>query len=239
MRADPRTYYDAFSVSYNRRRAHGYHALVDDLEAGVVPVEPSLKILEAGCGTGLVMDRLRQKGAMHLMGVDLSGGMLTLARRQGHPVTQGSVTALPFRDGAFDVAYSFKVLAHVPDITGALAEMARVVRPGGTVVVELYNRRSIRGLRWRLKSAVGGERTGHQQRETELFTRYDAFEDMLRYLPANTRLEAIRGAIVVTPAALVLQVPVVGRILQWVERRAARSGLARYAGFLILVLRRV
>ena len=46
--------------------------------------------------------------------------------------------------GSVDVAYSFKVLAHIPDIAGAMAEMARVVRPGGWVIAEFYNRRSLR-----------------------------------------------------------------------------------------------
>jgi ubiquinone/menaquinone biosynthesis C-methylase UbiE len=229
MKADPRSYYDAFSASYNQRRSYGYHALLDDIESQAVPLRASDRVLEAGCGTGLVMERLRQRGATRLVGVDLSGGMLAVARQQGCVVAQGSVTALPFHDAAFDVAYSFKVLAHVPDIRAAIGEMARVVRPGGLVVVELYNRRSLRGLRWRLKSLVGGERTASNQRETELFTRYDTLEQAAAYLPGNTRLEAVHGAIVVTPAAVILRLPIV----------LARSRFARFAGFPILILRRV
>ena len=239
MTADPRTYYDAFSTSYNRRRSYGYHALLDEIESQAVPVRPSDRILEAGCGTGLVMMRLRERGATHVTGVDLSGGMLAFARQQGCVVAQGSVTALPFPDATFDVAYSFKVLAHVPDIRGAIAEMARVVRPGGIVVVELYNRRSLRGLRWQLKTMLGGERTGTDQRETELFTRYDTIEDARAYLPPTTRLDAITGAIIVTPVAIVHRVPVLGQMLGWLERRLSRSPLARFAGFPILILRRV
>ena len=239
MTADPRAYYDAFSASYNRRRTYGYHALLDDIESHAIPLRPSDHILEAGCGTGLVMHRLRGRGATRVVGVDLSGGMLAHARQQGCVVAQGSVTALPFRDATFDVAYSFKVLAHIPDIRAAIGEMARVVRPGGTVVVELYNRHSLRGLRWRLKSVLGGERTASHQRETELFTRYDTLAEAAAYLPATTRLEAVYGAIVVTPAAVVFRVPGVAHVLGWIERRLSRSRFARFSGFPILILRRL
>ncbi len=238
MTVDPRAYYDKFSRSYNRRRGRGYHALIDELEVQAVPRGPSLRILEAGCGTGLVMERVRREGSAHLFGIDLSAGMLAAARQHGNNVAQASIIALPFRDESFDVAYSFKVLAHVPDISGALAEMARIVRPGGTLVVEFYNRHSIRGLRWRFKNAFGGESTGEHQRETELFTRYDSVNEMIGYLPANTSLQAIRGAIVVTPAAAVMRVPGIAALLQWIERRVTASFLARYAGFVILVARR-
>ena len=239
MSIDPREYYDMFSRSYNRRRGRGYHALIDELEADAIPRNPSLRILEAGCGTGLIMERVRSRGSTHLFGIDLSAGMLGMARQRGGRVVQASVTALPFSDASFDVACSFKVLAHVPDIRKALSEMARVVRPGGTIVVEFYNRQSIRGLRWWLKNLVGGESTGERQRETELFTRYDSVSNMVGYLPTSTKLYAIRGAIVVTPAAVAMRVPGAAAVLRWIERFVTASFLARYAGFVILVVRRM
>jgi len=61
-------------------------------------------------------------------------------------VVQGSVTDIPFPDARFDVVYSFKVLAHVERIREALAEMARVLRPGGYLLAEFYNPLSLRGL---------------------------------------------------------------------------------------------
>jgi ubiquinone/menaquinone biosynthesis C-methylase UbiE len=239
MSIDPREYYDKFSASYDRRRTRGYHALIDELEAEAIPRGPSFRILEAGCGTGLVMERVQSGDSALPFGIDLSAGMLAVARRHGRKVAQASVTALPFPDESFDVAYSFKVLAHVPEIHKALAEMARVVRPGGTVVVEFYNRHSIRGFRWLIKNVLGGESTGERQRETELFTRYDSVHDMIGYLPANTALHSIRGAIVVTPAAVAMRVPGVAALLRWIERLVTASFLARYAGFVILVLRRL
>jgi SAM-dependent methyltransferase len=239
MSVDPRAYYDKFSASYDKRRSRGYHALIDELEADAIPRDGSLRILEAGCGTGLVMERIRGRGCTDLFGIDLSAGMLAAAHRSGNSVAQASVTALPFADASFDVAYSFKVLAHVPDIRAAIAEMARVVKPGGTVVVELYNRHSLRGFRWWLKNLFGGESTGEGQRETELFTRYDSVAEMTGYLPPGTILHAIRGAIIVTPAAAAMRVPGVAALLRIAERLATASFLARYAGFVILIARRV
>ena len=239
MSIDPRTYYDIFSASYNRRRRHGYHALLDQIEADAIPAGGSLRVLEAGCGTGLVLECLSARGATNLFGVDLSAGMLNVARDQGERVAQASVTELPFPDATFDVAFSFKVLAHVPDISRALAEMARVVRPGGTIVAEFYNRHSIRGLRWRLKKLFGGESTGGVQRETELFTRYDSVAAMQSYLPTNAELVAIRGAMIVTPAAAAFAVPGLAALLAAVERRASGSALGRYGGFVMLVARRL
>ena len=57
----------------------------------------------------------------------------------------------PFDDTSFDATCNIKALAHVPDVAKALAEMARVTRPGGAVVAELCNKRSVRALVKRLK----------------------------------------------------------------------------------------
>ena len=92
--------------------------------------------------------------ARRAVGIDLSPGMLRKARARGLDVVHGSVTDLPFGDGEFDLAYSFKVLAHVERIERALGEMARVVRPGGHVIAEFYNPWSLRGLIKRLKPAT-------------------------------------------------------------------------------------
>jgi ubiquinone/menaquinone biosynthesis C-methylase UbiE len=238
MTTDPRTYYDRFSASYERRRGHGYHALIDELESSMVPAGPATRLLEAGCGTGLVLERLRSHGA-ELFGIDLSAGMLVLARQRGHRVAHASITHLPFADGSFDVACSFKVLAHVPDIEAAIRELARVVRPGGTLVLEFYNRQSLRGLRWRLKRLFGGQRTAAEQREGELYTRYDALARMISYLPSNVSIVAVKGAIVFAPAAMVFQIPGLRRMLMALERWASGSALARHAGFVVLVLRRL
>ena len=152
-----RAYYDEFSHRYEAERRpnrpDGYHALVDDLEVELVErYGAGGDVLECGVGTGLLLERIA-RFARPRAGIDLSPGMLERARARGLDVREASVTAIPFDDASFDVTCSFKVLAHVPEIGRALAEMARVTRPGGVVIAEFYNPVSLRGLVKRLGPA--------------------------------------------------------------------------------------
>src|ERR1041385_7481388 len=126
--ARSRAYYDDFSSGYERERGAGYHRMLDQLELRVVaPLVRGKRVLEVGCGTGLILGRLAPQAAL-ACGVDLSAGMLRVARTRCLAVAAASATCLPFADDAFDLACSFKVLAHVPEIDRALLELARVVR---------------------------------------------------------------------------------------------------------------
>ena len=125
------SYYDRFSPSYERERHHGYHRLIDELELELVRrYGTGCDILEAGCGTGLLLAEAARAGRSAI-GLDLSRGMLGQARDRGLRVVQGSLTTLPLPDASVDLVYSMKVLAHVPPIREAIAELARVTRPGG------------------------------------------------------------------------------------------------------------
>ena len=126
---DARQYYDDFSDSYERGRGYGYHQMIDDLEVEVTaPYARDARVLELGCGTGLILARIAEF-AEEAVGIDLSEGMAQRARDRGLDVRIGSVCDLPFEDDRFDLTYSFKVLAHVPDIEAAIREAARVTRP--------------------------------------------------------------------------------------------------------------
>jgi ubiquinone/menaquinone biosynthesis C-methylase UbiE len=230
-------YYDEFSATYERERHHGYHLLLDDLEVETVGrwARPGDLLLEAGCGTGLILKRLAALTG-RAVGIDLSAGMLALARDRQLPVTRATVTALPFPDGTFDGVVSFKVLAHVPEIAHALVELARVTRPGGRLVLEFYNRRSLRGLVKRLKPPT---RIGATFSDEDVYTRLDTLEELRRSLPADLELEAVRGARVLTVVARLHDLPLVGPLLGAVERLAADAPLLRaLGGFLILTLRK-
>jgi ubiquinone/menaquinone biosynthesis C-methylase UbiE len=168
---ETRAYYDEFSKSYEKHRRPndpgGYHALLDDLEIELVARYGTGKeVLECGCGTGLILERVKEF-ASRAAGIDLSPGMLELAKARGLDVREGSVTALPFEDASFDVTCSFKVLAHVPDIGKALSEMARVTRPGGVILAEFYNPWSFRGLAKKMYAGKISEAT----KESAVFTR--------------------------------------------------------------------
>ncbi|HLK36548.1 MAG TPA: class I SAM-dependent methyltransferase [Polyangiaceae bacterium] len=234
-----RAYYDDFSHGYEaQRRPHrpdGYHALVDDLEVDLVARYGERRdVLECGVGTGLLLERIALF-ANSAKGIDLSPGMLAKARTRGLDVREASVTRIPFDDASFDVTCAFKVLAHVPEVGRALAEMARVTRPGGVVVAEFYNPISLRGLAKRLGPSG---RISHRTRESAVYTRLDAPWIVPRVLPPSLTLEAVRGVRIVTPAAVVMRVPGLRVLVEAAERRLADTRAAFFAGFYVAVLRK-
>jgi len=235
-----RAYYDEFAARYEDRRGGrdpgGYHDLVDDLEIDFVKrFGNGLDVLEVGCGTGLLLERI-QEFARSARGVDLSPGMLSLARTRGLDVTEGSATSLPFPDASFDVACSFKVLAHVKEIRTALAEMARVVRPGGHVLAEFYNPLSLRGLVKRFGPAGA---ISARTREDAVYTRFDTPAEAAGHLPPGLRLTASRGVRIVTPAAAAMRLPGLRAVLRRVEWALCDSPLHRFGGFWIAAAQRV
>lgn len=234
-----RAYYDEFSKSYERHRRpnskDGYHALVDDLEVELTARYGTGKdVLECGCGTGLILERIKEH-AKRAVGIDLSPGMLDVARKRGLDVHEGSVTDLPFPDASFDVTCSFKVLAHVPEIGRALAEMVRVTRPGGVVLAEFYNPWSLRGLAKRLGPAG---KISDTTRESAVYTRFDSPRVLPKILPPGTRLETARGIRIVTPAAVAMTVPGLSGMLRAAERFLCDTPARTFGGFFVAVIRK-
>jgi ubiquinone/menaquinone biosynthesis C-methylase UbiE len=239
MREEPeqraRRYYDDFSDSYERGRGYGYHQMIDDLEVQVTtPYARDARVLELGCGTGLILARVAEV-AKEAVGIDLSEGMAQRAKDRGLDVHIGSVCDLPFEDGQFDLAYSFKVLAHVPDIDSAVREATRVIRPGGHLLLEFYNPWSLRYL---AKKAAGPQRIGEDRTEADILTRWDSPRAIPRLLPPNLELVDYYGVRVLTPFAAVHRLPWVARALSRAELAASHSPLRYFGGFLIAVLRK-
>jgi ubiquinone/menaquinone biosynthesis C-methylase UbiE len=231
--SDNRAYYDAFAPGYDARRDVGYHKLIDDQAAELVRrVGEGGDVVEVGCGTGLVLQRV-QGFAASACGVDLSPGMLEKARARGLDVREGDATALPFADASFDVAYSFKVLAHVPELDRALAEMARVVRPGGHLVYDVYNRAS---LRWLIKRLTGPRATSTSFDEAAIATRFWSVDEARRRIPPGTRVVSISGIRIATVHPSLLRLPGLGRVAERVEWGLMDTALARFAGFVVLTL---
>lgn len=104
-------------------------------------------VLEAGCGIGTDGARFAAAGARYT-GLDFSPTALRLARRRfdldelSGRFVAGSVTSLPFADGTFDLVFSHGVIHHVHDSRAAAHEFHRVLKPGGTLLVMVYHRRS-------------------------------------------------------------------------------------------------
>jgi ubiquinone/menaquinone biosynthesis C-methylase UbiE len=236
VQLDNRAYYDDFAGWYENERHLPYHRMLDDLEVELVERYATGKsVLEVGCGTGLILHRTA-RFARSAVGIDLSSGMLARAHQRGLRVVQASATDLPIATASVDVAYSFKVLAHIPDIEGALREMARVVRPGGWVLAEFYNARSLRRLVKAIKPPTAISDAAH---DGHVFTRYDDAAAIRSYLPSDLEWAATRGIRVITPIARVLEVPVLGAAVRWAEHWLADLPGARdVGGFLVACCRR-
>ncbi|MER6527015.1 methyltransferase domain-containing protein [Streptomyces sp. NPDC001508] len=104
-------------------------------------LRPGDRVLDAGCGTGRALPPLRAAvGPSGLVvGVDLTPAMLDEAVRAGRNadgwLLLADVAALPLRSGVFDAAFAAGLIAHLPDPAENLRELARVVRPGGTLAL--------------------------------------------------------------------------------------------------------
>ena len=99
------------------------------------------RILDVGCGTGLLTSRLSDEMNADVVGCDFSGGMLEQAqRRSTRPWwVQGDATTLPFATASFDGLACTESFHWYPDQGQAAREFARVLRPGGVAVVALVN----------------------------------------------------------------------------------------------------
>jgi 2-polyprenyl-6-hydroxyphenyl methylase / 3-demethylubiquinone-9 3-methyltransferase len=118
----------------NRPRVDFYLKALGDLGGRLV--------LDAGCGGGLVARELAAAGA-EVVGVDRSLGSLGVARRAvgvSFRPAQGRLERLPFAAGSFDAVVAADVLEHLPDLPAAVAELARVLAPGGSFVFDTVNR---------------------------------------------------------------------------------------------------
>jgi SAM-dependent methyltransferase len=106
------------------------------------------RVLEIGTGVGTDARKIIGKGGIYT-GINIDRGSTDSTshalRAFSLPgvVMQGSATSLDFPDTTFDVVYSFGVLHHIPEAKKAVAEIYRVLRPGGELLVMLYNRASI------------------------------------------------------------------------------------------------
>ena len=106
-------------------------------------------ILDIGCGNGLYLGVLRGRGHRGLVcGADLSPGMLRSAvpAAGGSPLLVSDAQAIPFADHSFDVTLAMHMLYHVPDRALAIAELRRVLRPGGVALVVTNSERHFQEL---------------------------------------------------------------------------------------------
>jgi 2-polyprenyl-6-hydroxyphenyl methylase/3-demethylubiquinone-9 3-methyltransferase len=139
-RNDPRQY-DELSDQW-WRPGGGFemlHWLAAARAALIPPADrPGAVLIDAGCGGGLLAPHVDGKGYRHV-GVDLRRAALRQAAEHGVRPVNGDVTALPIATGAADVVAAGEILEHVTDLPATVAELARVLRPGGLLVLDTVN----------------------------------------------------------------------------------------------------
>ena len=100
-----------------------------------------LSALDVGCGEGRFCRMLKDAGVPRVTGVDPTLALLTAARARDPEGTylEGSAERLPLEDASFDLVVSYLSLIDIPDFRAALGEMARVLKPGGSLLIANLN----------------------------------------------------------------------------------------------------
>jgi len=104
------------------------------------------RLLEVGCGTGALAERCAQELGCEVIALDASPEMVRATAARGIDARLGDVRDLPFADGAFDCAVAAWMLYHVDPVDRGLAELARVLRPGGRLVAVTNGDHALREL---------------------------------------------------------------------------------------------
>jgi SAM-dependent methyltransferase len=105
------------------------------------PPEKQLRILDAGCGTGLMLEWLRRYGRVsEVHGLDFDSHAVRYCSLRGEErLVQGSIAAIPYPKDSFDLAITLDVLDSYPadDVSSPCAELARIMKPGGWLLVRV------------------------------------------------------------------------------------------------------
>jgi ubiquinone/menaquinone biosynthesis C-methylase UbiE len=138
---DVRAFFEQVSARWDDMRSSFYNADVIDALAGHGRVTAKSRVVDVGTGTGFVAAGLAGQAAT-VIGIDNSPAMLAVAAGNlaalgvdNVQLAEAELDNLPLPDDSVDVAVANMVLHHAPDPARMLAEMARVVRPGGTIAI--------------------------------------------------------------------------------------------------------
>ena len=206
--------------AYAAWRATALGAVTERLEHGLMldllGDLAGARVLDIGCADGALVRAFAAQGAT-AVGVDPDPAMLAAAREraaEAHSLAtfvDGRAESLPFPDASFDAVTAMTVLCFVPDAQGAMREMARVLRPGGRLVLGELGRWSFWAAERRLRGWLGSP--------TWKAARFrDAGELRRLAEAAGLKVTAMRGAIFYPPVGWVARI--MTPIESWLGRRA-------------------
>lgn len=187
------------------------------------------RVLDVGCGNGYVLSRYARAGA-HVQGIDLTRTAVELSRRRfdllgldgGFAVANAE--DLPFASASFDCVCSMGVLHHTPDTARAIAEIWRVLRPGGRLIVMFYHRHSVLNqltFRWmrlrtgKTRQQIVNEVDGYGNPKGDVFSRRELARLLHRFTASTYFVDLLQPWML--PARVQRLVP--RRCLAWAGRR--------------------
>jgi predicted TPR repeat methyltransferase len=134
-----KSYYDEMADHYDETLAGWqYRAPGDACDLLVPHLPPGARVLDLGCGTGLLGQALMQRGTFHLDGIDISDASLRHAQGRGcymrlirHDLQR---LPLPVQDDSYDAAAAVGVMSYIADAAALLRDLCRALRPGGLII---------------------------------------------------------------------------------------------------------
>jgi len=140
-------FFDRAAADWDALEVDETHVRLREIVAGL-NIAPGATVLDVGCGTGVLLPLLRESmnGDGHVVALDFSGEMLKRALGKGQPAVyvQGEAESLPLPEGVFDWVFCNAVFPHFADKLCALAEISRVLRAGGRLVIcHAFSRQAI------------------------------------------------------------------------------------------------
>jgi SAM-dependent methyltransferase len=190
---------DAWVAEMGERGDFGRRYVLDPVMLPRALASSPQKALDVGCGEGRFCRMLKSHG-VDVVGIDPTPALLAAARRRdvGGTYLKARAESLPFRREAFDLVVSYLSLIDIPDAEAAVSEMARVLRPGGTLLIaNLTSLNTAAGAVGWIKDSDG--RRVHYPvddylQERAFWMEYRGIRVLNHHRPLRTYLQALLGA---------------------------------------------
>ena len=157
-------------------------AFVHALAGGVLEwlnAQPGEFILDLGCGDGQLTQRIAAIGA-HVLGADASAEMVAAARELGIEAEQAKAEELPFRNATFDAVFSNAALHWVRDQDGMMAQVHRVLKPGGRFVAEMGGHGNVAAIHVALMATLERHGFGDLERGVNYYPSANSYTERLK-----------------------------------------------------------